>query len=517
MRALPLHAKPFDGVSGPSLVCGPCATCVGRRIKVRMSSYPPRASRVVVHGWPKPGAPGFYNGNVSMLERSTMFCFRLPCGCCMAGKTPATQTSIVKMRSRGMCIDCPPSQENLALAEVATAPSPLAYSSGPPPPVVIEPPLQEPALLVAPAFLATAANRVATAELPPLPKVETSDAAAGVRGHPDPDEPIHRAAEDSDNSDDAELPLNSRPLTGSARVLTLPEPAAAQATAIDGAETAAKQAVATEAAEAAAEVEAAEPEAAAEDSNEVDVEVEWDTIPLPAAGAVLQAKKQAALDTAATEGLLLERSKKSSSGFKGARACNHKFIAEPYTAGRKCRLGAFDTAEEAALAVARHRKVERVSLAKEAVPRALTAQQADEPALTAQQAKTAAVREGLTLELSSESSTGFKGVEHGRFEARRTVGDRRRLGLFNTTEEAAHAVARDDEEDTGAALSVAAPPAVCAAWLGRRRRPGYSGSRTERSHTNKSRHRLAPSPSLLRSQQPKVVRGRRDAQRVATR
>ena len=153
---------------------------------------------------------------------------------------------------------------------------------------------------------------------------------------------------------------------------------------------------------------------------------------------------------AAAEGLALLRAE-NAMGFKGVSRSNSvskPFIARLMVGGRNNNLGCFVTAEEAALAVARF-------LGPLAQP----------APMTAAEAHAAAAEEGLTLLRGrSDSSTGFKGVNHleGRtkpFKAEMKHGGRiNYLGTFVTAEEAALAVARFlGPEGVETALAAAAP------------------------------------------------------------
>ena len=101
-------------------------------------------------------------------------------------------------------------------------------------------------------------------------------------------------------------------------------------------------------------------------------------------------------------------------------------------------LGTFDTAEEAALAYARHVGKERA--ARETAEATVKAQ----GPLTAEQARAAAEREGLEL-IPANHDCRFRGVCHnyGKFATKVWEGGQRRhLGSFDTAEEAALAYAR---------------------------------------------------------------------------
>jgi hypothetical protein len=147
-----------------------------------------------------------------------------------------------------------------------------------------------------------------------------------------------------------------------------------------------------------------------------------------------------ALAAAAAEGLELKRSERNATGFSRVYRQGRRFEAQ-ISDGSRCRsLGAFGTAEAAALAVARAR--------------------ADAPVrveMSAAEALAAAAAEGLELQRSSVSASGFKGVtqdtrlkasrktfvvQHGGARMASLGGVRVVEGCFATAEEAALALAR---------------------------------------------------------------------------
>ena len=149
---------------------------------------------------------------------------------------------------------------------------------------------------------------------------------------------------------------------------------------------------------------------------------------------------QAAIVAASAEGLSLVRAE-TPTGFKGVVRFNNNNRRKPFQArwddnGRKTSLGMFATAEEAALAVARH-------LGPEGVRRALGS-----TAMTPAEAHATAEAEGLTLLPSATSSTGFKYVskqarKRKPFKAQLMCDGRRHsMGYFQTAEEASLAAAR---------------------------------------------------------------------------
>lgn len=155
------------------------------------------------------------------------------------------------------------------------------------------------------------------------------------------------------------------------------------------------------------------------------------------------AASEAALQQAEAEGLTLVRSY-GSTGFKGVTYSDKHGKLKPYTAqtfrlGQTVRLGAFATAEEAALCYARTPEG-RAAAAKAPPP--------PSPPLTAEEALRQAEAEGLTLWQSENSVTGYwcvtpSGTIKTPYEAQLYIcGKKVRLGCFVTAEEAALAVAR---------------------------------------------------------------------------
>ena len=163
---------------------------------------------------------------------------------------------------------------------------------------------------------------------------------------------------------------------------------------------------------------------------------------------------------AEAEGLVLERSSDSATGFKGVRQSpgSHKFEARISMHGELELLGLFATAEQAALAYARRR-------AKAA--RRLKAPPPDRPSsppLSAEEVQQQAEAEGLVLERSF-STSGFKGVypNHGArsfFAQIYLNGSNENLGQFATAEQAALAYARraKTRPNPRPQVSLTAPP-----------------------------------------------------------
>ena len=157
---------------------------------------------------------------------------------------------------------------------------------------------------------------------------------------------------------------------------------------------------------------------------------------------------------AEAEGLVLERSSDSATGFKGVRQSpgSHKFEARISMHGELELLGLFATAEQAALAYAR-RRAKAAPDAKAPPP-----DRPSSPPLRAEAVQQQAEAEGLELERSSNSS-GFKGVRQQpgshKFTARISMhGEQELLGPFATAEQAALAYARRGK----AARRLEAPP-----------------------------------------------------------
>ena len=150
--------------------------------------------------------------------------------------------------------------------------------------------------------------------------------------------------------------------------------------------------------------------------------------------AVAYAKRMAA-DAAEGEegeqvdGYKLLHSRNSTTGFLGVSRQNDRFRAEINRSHGRISLGRFDTAVEAAVAVAKHvmavggeGEVEEVEEAEEVVMGA----------------------DGFKLHLSRKSCTGYRGVypQNGRFVAKYQSGGKRiQIGTFDTAEEAAVAYA----------------------------------------------------------------------------
>jgi len=131
---------------------------------------------------------------------------------------------------------------------------------------------------------------------------------------------------------------------------------------------------------------------------------------------------------AEAEGLTLQRSD-NDAGYRGVYIQHRSRKSSPFKArvrrgGNQVTLGYFETAEEAALAYARTPEAQEE--VRDAKPKPLTAEEA----------LTVARAEGLTLQQSEESASGYKGVRidrrggmRRRYEARlKRVGNRLYLG-----------------------------------------------------------------------------------------
>ena len=174
----------------------------------------------------------------------------------------------------------------------------------------------------------------------------------------------------------------------------------------------------------------------------------------------LSRSAKAALRKAEAEGLTVQRSESSSSGYKGVTFNSSRSKIKPYLAqvnrgGKKVHLGSFATAEEAALCYARSPEAQAAAAAPP-----------EPPPLTAEEAVRQAGAEGLTLLQSETSSTGFKGVSfngnrskpYQAYVSRGGKSTQVNLGYFATAEEAALCYARMPEAQAAAAAPPAPPP-----------------------------------------------------------
>ena len=157
---------------------------------------------------------------------------------------------------------------------------------------------------------------------------------------------------------------------------------------------------------------------------------------------------------AAAEGLELVPSSIGETGFKSVtkHVCG-KYEVRIQDNRKKCYLGIFATPEEAALCYARHIG------AKRAAAEAAAARGKGPQSLTADEARAAAAAEGLELVPSSNSETGFRGVQkhYGKYALRfKEYGVLRYFGSFATPEEAALCYARHIGAERAAAEAAAA-------------------------------------------------------------
>ena len=166
-----------------------------------------------------------------------------------------------------------------------------------------------------------------------------------------------------------------------------------------------------------------------------------------------------ALRQAEAEGLTLQKSESSNTGYKGVNFKSDRrmpYLVKVKRGGKTVRLGSFLTAEEAALCYARSPEAQAVAVAL-----------LEPPPMTAEEALRQAEAEGLTLVRSSGSNTGYKGVrfvsgyQHGSkskpYQAAVWRGKAVTLGTFATAEEAALCYARTPEA-RAAVAAAAAPP-----------------------------------------------------------
>ncbi len=144
---------------------------------------------------------------------------------------------------------------------------------------------------------------------------------------------------------------------------------------------------------------------------------------------------------AASEGLELELSNLSETGFKGVSKNGSRYVAQVREIGTLRNLGTFATPEEAALCYAR-------SIGAVRAVRAAAAEEARAKGprpLTEDEVRAIAASEGLELVPSDDCATGFKGVtkHHGKYQAKvKENGKRLHLGSFVTAGEAALCCAR---------------------------------------------------------------------------
>ena len=178
-----------------------------------------------------------------------------------------------------------------------------------------------------------------------------------------------------------------------------------------------------------------------------------------------------ALALAAAEGLTLARAPESPTGFWGVSPMGAKFKAQIRTPskargtprGNPIYVGSFESAEEAALTIARKfpdAVAERIVMQEEVKAKATVK-------LTAEDVLQIANTEGLTLLHDESSPTGFQGVQRVEvgvksrpFRAQvpgRTKGQGGHAGYFESPHEAALAIARRLGPERSAALAAAGP------------------------------------------------------------
>jgi hypothetical protein len=171
-------------------------------------------------------------------------------------------------------------------------------------------------------------------------------------------------------------------------------------------------------------------------------------VPVDLEAAAAAALRQAERVLAEAEGLELEPAPRSNpTGYRGVHPPNgnnrlFRAVSDGTGGVRSQSLGGFNTAEEAALAVARAR-------AAGTGPAVIDEAAAQKQRESAAAALRTAEAEGLQLKRSKKStSTGFTGVSrsngsNGRFQAKTSdAGVEKHLGIFDSPEEAALAVAR---------------------------------------------------------------------------
>jgi len=168
---------------------------------------------------------------------------------------------------------------------------------------------------------------------------------------------------------------------------------------------------------------------------------------------------EAVLRQAEAEGLTLLRSKSNSTGYRGVSfntTTTRPYLAQVRRGGKTVTLGNFATAEEAALCYARSPEAQAAVAASAAPP--------EPPPPTAEETLRQAEAEGLTLERSERSNTGYKCVSFNSGKAKpykaevKRGGKTQSLGYFATAEEAALCHARTPEAHAAVAAAAAPPP-----------------------------------------------------------
>ena len=211
---------------------------------------------------------------------------------------------------------------------------------------------------------------------------------------------------------------------------------------------------------------------------------------------------------ALAEGLTLQKSERSNAGYRGVAFRSGRrmpYEAQVTRGGKDVFLGAFATAEEAALCYARSSEAQAAAAALLEPPR-----------MTAEEALRQAEAEGLTLVRSQVNGTGYRNVisksgsKHGSvrrpYEAQvKRGGQTVHLGYFATPEEAALCYARSPEAQ---ALAAEPPPLTAEEAL---RQAEAEGLTLLRAESNQSGYKGVSinRNSTIRPYQPLVKRGGR--------
>ena len=195
----------------------------------------------------------------------------------------------------------------------------------------------------------------------------------------------------------------------------------------------------------------------------------------------LSRSAKAALRQAETEGLTLLQSERSNTGYKYVSFSSSSikpYLAQASRDGKLASLGSFATAEEAALCYARSPEAQAAAAAPPAPP-----------PLTTAEALRHAEAEGLTLQRSERSSTGYKYVHFSSskkkpYEAQVKRGGKTvTLGGFATPEEAALSYARSPQAHAAAAAPPAPPPPTAEEALRQAEAEGLTLLKSEGSST----------------------------------
>ena len=176
-----------------------------------------------------------------------------------------------------------------------------------------------------------------------------------------------------------------------------------------------------------------------------------------------------AIAAAEEEGLDLVRADGSPTGFWGVRQRGNRFVAAPRVSGENSsrHLGMFDSAEEAALAIARWI---RNTGATPSARKARKLEHTAAPTISLEEATAQAAAEGLTFLVDASNPTGFRGVYKSNSAVRpfyaKVLGRKKtqNVGKFATAHEAALAIARALGPQK-VAESAAAPSRNSGGWL----------------------------------------------------